>query len=155
MLRVLAGGDGPSTVSGGEVCCVFETFLPMDLRSPNRKEHWATRMRRIKVERERTGWWLLGHGFAAWAKEVRGKGKLVVTMIRFAKKRMDDDNLVAALKGVRDEVARMLCVDDGDEESVVFCYGQKIVGPSHAPGVMIRVVVEGSHGHNEVKQSCR
>lgn len=41
-------------------------------------------------------------------------GALVVTLTRQAPRLMDDDNSVSALKSVRDEVAHLLRLDDGD-----------------------------------------
>lgn len=42
-------------------------------------------------------------------------GLLRVTLTRQAPRLMDDDNSVSALKAVRDEVALLLRLDDGDE----------------------------------------
>jgi hypothetical protein len=48
-----------------------------------------------------------------------------VRLTRVAPRKLDDDNLASACKGVRDEVAAMLGVDDGDERLVRFSYGQE------------------------------
>lgn len=61
--------------------------------------------RRVKKEREATGWSLLP--FKAPALPC------VVTLTRVAPRRMDGDNLQGACKAVRDAVADWLRVDDG------------------------------------------
>ena len=78
----------------------------------NCREHWATKARRVKAERDAT----------RWAYRTRPTihtdqvpdPPLVVRMTRISSGLLDDDNLAGALKGVRDEVAAMLGYDDGD-----------------------------------------
>jgi hypothetical protein len=55
--------------------------------------------------------------------------------VRVAPRRLDDDNAVAAMKGVRDEVARWLRVDDGSAR--VRFVVQQDPGP-----YAVRIVVE-------------
>lgn len=72
----------------------------------NVREHYMQRSKRVKAEREATAWAL---------KYVKVKPSLpcVVTLTRSAPGGgLDDDNLPGALKGVRDEVAAWLGVDD-------------------------------------------
>jgi hypothetical protein len=51
---------------------------------------------------------------------------VVVELIRLSAGTLDDDNLVTALKSVRDGVADWLCVDDGSDH-VDWWYGQEKV----------------------------
>lgn len=46
-----------------------------------------------------------------------------VTIIRFGHKLLDDDNLSASYKSLRDGIARSLAIDDGDHR-IRFEYGQ-------------------------------
>ena len=44
----------------------------------------------------------------------RPRGPLLVTPVRVAPRRLDHDNAVAIMMGIREDVARWLRVDDGD-----------------------------------------
>jgi hypothetical protein len=48
-----------------------------------------------------------------------------VLLTRFGPRRMDSDNSIAGLKAVRDEVAKQLGVDDGNEKEITFDYAQE------------------------------
>jgi hypothetical protein len=71
----------------------------------NEREHWRAKHRRVKAEREAIAWML---------KAKRPPPlPVVVTMTRVGPSNgLDDDNLASAFKGVRDEIARWLGVDD-------------------------------------------
>jgi hypothetical protein len=84
--------------------------LDLKLQGPNAREHWAETARRRKIERA-----------AAYhrARHARVRPLLegeiaTITMTRTGR-RMDDDNLAAAFKAVRDGIADALEIDDGDE----------------------------------------
>lgn len=47
-----------------------------------------------------------------------------IQLTRLGRKKMDDDNLAAALKAVRDGIADAIGIDDGDKR-VAYCYAQK------------------------------
>lgn len=99
--------------------------VPIQLRgSLNSREHWAQRAKRVKAERNavracapRPGVWFDAYHAGA------GPG-WVVTLTRVAPRELDDDNLVGRLKGVRDEVAALIGVDDGDKR-VAWRYQQR------------------------------
>lgn len=58
------------------------------------------------------------------AEQARPSGVVAcVSLIRCGNKTLDSDNLLGALKALRDTIARTLGVDDGDER-VRWCYGQ-------------------------------
>ncbi len=85
----------------------------------NLREHWAIRARRIKIQRK-----------ATWLACIGAKGPIevpdppcVVELVRQSPRALDDDNLRGALKGIRDEVASILGVDDRDPR-VEWRYGQ-------------------------------
>jgi hypothetical protein len=103
---VIYGSGGPSLSSIEHMALV----RGLRLVSPNsqRREHWTQRSRRVSKERAAVAVHLLA---------LRNKPSLpvVVTLVHIAPRRMDSDNSVGALKGVRDEVALWLGVDDGSE----------------------------------------
>lgn len=76
----------------------------------NDREHWATKMRRVKSE----------HQFTAWAIAASKLGRphapiaVLLTRVSPATRRTDDDNLRGGLKSVRDSVAAWIGIDDGD-----------------------------------------
>jgi hypothetical protein len=82
----------------------------------NQREHWAKKARRAKSER-------------SWAYTltagIRKLGlPLTVTLTRIAPRALDDDNIRAALKSIRDGVADRIGIDDGDSR-VTWCYAQR------------------------------
>jgi hypothetical protein len=84
--------------------------LPLKIEStPNRREHWAARASRAKLHRT-TAWASLREA----DKLPRILGPVVVTITRIAPRELDDDNLAAGAKAVRDGVADWLGVDDRD-----------------------------------------
>lgn len=72
----------------------------------NARQRWAVRAKRVKAERQRT---LLA--FRASKPELAPLVEVVLT--RVGPRALDSDNLQGACKGVRDQVAHMLGVDDG------------------------------------------
>ena len=85
----------------------------------NVREHYMARFRRVRDEKERVAWEL---------KRLREKPPLpcVVTLTRLAPSSgLDDDNLVGAMKAIRDSVADWLGVDDKDSATVRYEYAQQ------------------------------
>ena len=77
--------------------------LPLRLESvANLREHWACKARRVK-----------SHRMAALAIPPHTL-PCVVTLTRIAPRRLDDDNLRGACKGLRDGIADRLGVKDND-----------------------------------------
>lgn len=85
----------------------------------NAREHYMARARRVKGERQLVAWLL-----ASVSKPIP---PLVVTLTRIAPSNgLDpDDNLPSALKGVRDEIAEWLGVNDRDRKTVRYEYEQE------------------------------
>jgi len=86
----------------------------------NQREHWAVKARRAQKERK-------------WAymltAEIKKLGlPLTVTLTRVAPRKLDDDNIRAALKSIRDGVADRIGVDDGDAR-VTWHYAQRTGKP--------------------------
>lgn len=88
----------------------------------NSREHWSVRNKR-KREQQRSVYY-------AWKKTLFGrrvpKPPCVVTFTRFGPRMLDaGDNLPSAFKGIRDTVAQLLNVDDGNEQMIRFEYKQQ------------------------------
>ena len=84
----------------------------------NAREHWRARHRRVKSERLNAAWSLAGKS--------RPPLPCTVRLTRIAPSNgLDDDNLAGSLKGVRDQVAEWLAVDDKDRERVRYVYAQR------------------------------
>ena len=87
--------------------------LPLRIEArANRREHWAARARRAKQ-----------HRIAALAVPSHPL-PCVVTLTRVAPRRLDDDNLAAGFKALRDGIADRLGVDDADPR-VTWRYAQE------------------------------
>lgn len=93
-------------------------FVPIRVRS-NMREHWAVKAKRIAAERSAVN--LMMYLNREWHSTL----PVNVQFSRYGPKTMDDDNLRIALKGCRDEIAKLLRCDDGDLEKIVFEYRQE------------------------------
>jgi hypothetical protein len=89
---------------------------------PNVREHWAVRNKR-KQQQQRD----VFYAWKAAVVEQRAKPSLpcVVRLTRFGPRMLDSDNLAASFKGIRDQVAKLLKVDDGDKR-IRFQYDQRV-----------------------------
>lgn len=97
-------------------------FIPIKTgRGLNNREHYMARYRREKREKE----------CAAWSLLAKQPPPLPVTvfLVRVTprKQMLDDDNLVGALKAIRDLLASWLRVDDADPR-VAWRYSQESSG---------------------------
>lgn len=91
--------------------------VPIRTAPGNPRELWAVRAKRVRAEREAVAWLLKG----------RPKPPIPcsVLLTRVAPSSgLDDDNLARSLKGVRDEVAAWLGVNDRDRMTVRYRYAQ-------------------------------
>ena len=106
-----------SSARGGQVR--FE--LPLRLASvANLREHWASKAKRARAHRMALA--------AAW-RSAKARGATctlpaLVRLTRVAPRALDDDNLQAAFKALRDQVAAELGVDDRSP-LVVWRYAQE------------------------------
>jgi hypothetical protein len=110
-------------------------------RGQNMREHYRVRANRVKEEREATGKALLSTQFAGdvrW-EFLRGEVGARVTLMRpIARIPLDTDNLSGAFKGVRDEVAAFLGVDDRSDR-IHWVYTQE-KGKGLKPTITIEVM---------------
>ena len=99
--------------------------LPMALPSvANQRLHWSVKARQTKAQRSAV---LLAMPTRKLQRErnwLTLMGKVVVTLTRCSPRPLDDDNNVGAFKGVRDQVAAQLGIDDRDKR-VAWAYGQE------------------------------
>src|SRR5439155_277722 len=87
-------------------------------QGPNAREHWGVKAKRVRKEREAAAF-ILG-------PRERPALPCSVLLTRVAPSAgLDDDNLVGSLKGVRDQVADWLGVNDRDRMRVRYRYAQK------------------------------
>lgn len=126
----------------------FEVLIALRTVSAlNEREHWAAKAKRVKGERAETdvalrrrmGW----RTQAELKRELAAGGRLVVTLGRRGRGLLDTgDNLPAALKGVRDQVAEWLGINDRDPR-VRWDYEQS---RWREWSVLVRIESEGNGG---------
>ena len=67
---------------------------------------------------------------ACWISEGMGQVEwrfpLKITFTRIGARKLDSDNLAGSGKAVRDQLAKLLNVNDGDESKVTWHYAQRI-----------------------------
>jgi hypothetical protein len=81
----------------------------------NGREHPMVRAKRVEKEREATrAAWMALTTILQRMQHSPDHGALQVRLTRIGPRRIDGDNAVGALKAVRDELAAILGVDDGD-----------------------------------------
>lgn len=100
----------------------------------NRREHHMATYRRKKAQQ-----WVIAAAFASTGVREHGfVPPLLITMTRVAPRKIKDgDNAVSAFKHARDQIARVLGVDDGDS-SIEWVVEQR-KSASGAYGVEIRI----------------
>lgn len=132
------GSDGGALARDGE-----HTAFASNARAPksivvpirtvpglNAREHFAVRSKRVRKEREAVAWLLRG------MKRPHVPCSVILTRIA-PSQGVDDDNLVGALKGARDEIAQWLGVDDRHRNQVRYRYAQENSGYRGQWGVRI------------------
>jgi hypothetical protein len=108
-------------------------YVPTKLISEaNMREHWAIKNKRKKAQQRAVELvWL--------AERVRVAPPVVVTLTRVGVRKLDSDNLAGSAKGVRDQIAKLIGVDDGDERKVRWVYEQRKGIPKQY-GLDVRIV---------------
>lgn len=107
----------------------IETIVPLNVR-----EHWRTTHSRKKKQQLLVEKW--AHAF----KHVRKPE--AVGLVRISPGKLDDDNLHACFKHIRDAIARVYETDDADwkEGSLSWTYAQMSMGRLYG----VRIAVVGS-----------
>ena len=88
----------------------------------NIHQHWAKKARRAKLQREGVAMVLRSKNIPKL--DYYGLFSVDVTLIRFAPRRLDSDNLQGSFKAVRDGVADVFGIDDRDSR-IKFSYQQE------------------------------
>lgn len=90
---------------------MIEVDVPVKLESEaNLRQCWQARNRRKRQQQAIVS--------LVVGPKLRGKKfapPYSVTLTRLGKRKLDDDNLAVSAKGVRDQIAHLLGIDDGDE----------------------------------------
>lgn len=101
-LGVPDGRVGIRAVAGDSI--VFTVPIHTESMS-NARLHWTAKAKKVQAQRRATAY--------RTPPTLKALGPLlVVTLVRVSPRELDDDNLRGALKGVRDQVATALGVDD-------------------------------------------
>lgn len=113
---------------------IFEVPI-VTVSESNRRDHWSVKARRVREQRAAVAW--ARRRADAWWEPLSSHPdrRWTVSLTRLAPRRLDSDNLRGALKAVRDEVAALLCIDDGDSR-VTWVYAQE---RAREPGVRIEI----------------
>lgn len=111
----------------------LEFSMPVRVVSEaNTRDHWTKKFKRKQRQQLET--------HVQWKRAAR-RGKVplpcVVRLTRIGSRRLDDDNLAGAFKACRDQIAREIGVDDGDDR-IKFEYAQEAVG-KRVYGVKVEV----------------
>lgn len=102
----------------------FEITLPIrTVSEANSSQHWRFKNARKKAQQQEVR--------VEMQNRLRGQKIALpcrVTLTRVGCHALDKDNLANSFKGIQDEVARVLGVDDGDESKVSWFYEQHVIG---------------------------
>lgn len=104
-----AGQSPPATVVKSVTSLDLDMTLPIRLYSITNIRAWKVNNRHSKEQRAQIAAWL--HG---WAGLLASALPLSITITRIAPRDLDNDNLQASAKHVRDAIARIIGLDDRD-----------------------------------------
>ena len=108
---------------------MISVTIPIWLKSSsNLREHWSARMRRNKSHKMLAQAELRSHFID---RPPSKKDRFIVTLTRIAPRMLDDDNLAAAFKGVRDGVAKAMGIDDRQSPLLKWVYEQEKGEPKY------------------------
>lgn len=110
----------------------MQVTLPIRaVNTSNSREHWAVIAKRARSHRSAASNMTLMEIFRehpVWSYRDNGAliSPVVVTLVRVAKRRLDDDGNVTSLKSVRDGVADALGLKDDSDPRVTWVYDQAL-----------------------------
>lgn len=108
--------------------------IPIKLSGPNKHGsapgHWSQEAKDRKRQRTVVSWGLRGC--------VKVPLPATVLLVRVAPRPLDGDNLAAAFKAIRDEVAAWLGCGDGPKDPITWAYHQQR-GPPKTYGIQIAI----------------
>jgi hypothetical protein len=98
--------------------------VPIRIESEaNVRQHWAARHKRLKAQQNAVHWSMIANIGRCGYRE-KPAPPCTILLTRIGPRKLDTDNLVVGFKAVRDEIARWLGVDDGDDR-VTWQYAQE------------------------------
>lgn len=110
---------------------LLEFEIPVKTKSLNAREHWAPKAVRVAKERKATAEAFNAYAMLARLNRIVGgkwreldEDKYRIELTRISPGTLDFDNLVGALKGVRDEVALQLGFENDNDPRLDFDYKQ-------------------------------
>ena len=114
--------DDPANIRRVESLPSFRVMAGIrTVSAANAREHWAVKAKRNKTERT-----AIRAYFSTCPPSLRSTdAPLVVSLCRFGKRLLDDDNLAGSFKAIRDEVAASLGRDDGPKAGIRWVYSQQ------------------------------
>ena len=92
----------------------------------NARCHWAARKRRFDDQ---------AYAVRMCWPGCNQRGPMVVTLTKLGGKKLDTDNLAGSMKAIRDQIAALLGIDDGDDR-LTWQYGQS---PGGEVGVRVEI----------------
>lgn len=101
----------------GQIMAVIPVRI---VSEPNMRGHWGNRARRSQAHRDTARWALAGQKPPSIEH-----APISILLERVGHGRLDDDNLAAGFKAVRDGVADWLRIDDGDKR-LRWSYAQRV-----------------------------
>lgn len=125
---------------------MIETTLPIRTTAEgNAREHWAQRAQRARCQKVAVQMGLMEH--VRPRREALRASPLRILLVRIAPRLIDDDNVVSAMKAVRDGVVEALSRGkrgrgDGPRDGIAWSYAQEKSTRPHAYAIRIRIEVE-------------
>ena len=112
---------------------MIEVEIPIKTVSEaNMREHWGSKHGRQILQGN-----AVVYGLFQYRKEIEQfRLPLAISFTRIGKRELDSDNLQSAFKKIRDKVASILLVNDGDKR-ITWDYKQEI-GKSYAVRIRIK-----------------
>lgn len=125
--------DGTFSDIDGMLLTCAEVDFTLHLKTvaeSNRREHWASRARRVKQHRTAARSAMQAYGNMLYARSgfrlISECEHIYVTMSRAGVRRLDSDNLSGSFKAIRDGIADAIGIDDGDDMYTWTCEQQPL-----------------------------
>lgn len=112
--------------------------FPLEVVSePNRRDHWAVRHRRSSNQQN-----VVAVELAALRQLIQRIGlPAVVTLTLLTPRKLDDDNLLAALKAVRDSVSKSIGLPNDADPRVTWRYDQEPIAFNRKARTRVRIEI--------------
>lgn len=116
---------------------MVEFEVPVKIVSEaNQRCHWAVRRKRFAGQADAVQLAFAAHCRPNVRRALYGS-PCAITLTRIGPRRLDSDNAIGGFKSVRDTIARLLGIDDGDER-LTWTYTQEKGKPKEY-GIRVRI----------------